>query len=220
MKLSNFNQKGFAAIETVLIIVIIAIIGGAGYYVYSANKKTSDTLSAASKVAQTSPAKTTKKTGASSSTSQKYLTIQEWGVKLPLNSTDQGAYYTGPTSEMLSEYIYVFDKSIDQTSNANGVSCKDPSYPVFTITRLKAGDVVTSTDPNSSNFLIETNASMFKVFSFNKDYAYSGQSIHQSAPQCEDLNPSGDFQADTKIESKYAAIDKALLSSYENMRAQ
>lgn len=41
------NQKGFAAIEAVLIVIILAIIGGTGYYVYQANNKSTDTQNAA-----------------------------------------------------------------------------------------------------------------------------------------------------------------------------
>ncbi|HVX48388.1 MAG TPA: hypothetical protein VHA05_03465 [Candidatus Saccharimonadales bacterium] len=55
------NQKGFAAVEAILIVVIIAIVAGTGYYVYHTNKKSSDTLDTSSKVAQSSPGKVTKK---------------------------------------------------------------------------------------------------------------------------------------------------------------
>lgn len=36
------NQKGFAAIEIILIVIIVGMIGGVGYFVYNANKKTSN----------------------------------------------------------------------------------------------------------------------------------------------------------------------------------
>ncbi len=36
-KLSR-NQKGFGAVETILIVIIVGIIGGTGWYVYSVNK--------------------------------------------------------------------------------------------------------------------------------------------------------------------------------------
>ena len=61
MKHSNFSQKGFAVVETALIIVILAIVGGTGYYIYQANKKTSNTYNSAAKAAQSSPSKVTKK---------------------------------------------------------------------------------------------------------------------------------------------------------------
>jgi hypothetical protein len=45
----NKDTGGFAALEIVLIVVIVAILGFTGWYVYSANKKASATLSSASK---------------------------------------------------------------------------------------------------------------------------------------------------------------------------
>ncbi len=38
------NQKGFSAVELVLFAVIVSLIGFVGWYVYSSQKKTSDTL--------------------------------------------------------------------------------------------------------------------------------------------------------------------------------
>ncbi|HZL07611.1 MAG TPA: hypothetical protein VFC50_00255 [Candidatus Dormibacteraeota bacterium] len=61
MKHATFSQRGFAAIEAILIIVAVAIIGGTGYYVYHANKKTNNTYNSATKTAQSSPSKVTKK---------------------------------------------------------------------------------------------------------------------------------------------------------------
>jgi flagellin-like protein len=39
------NQKGFSAIEGLLIFIIVAIIAGAGWYVWDSNKKTNNILS-------------------------------------------------------------------------------------------------------------------------------------------------------------------------------
>ena len=55
------NQKGFAALEAVLIVIIVALIAGVGYYVWHANRNAKATLDAASKSAQNSPSKTTSK---------------------------------------------------------------------------------------------------------------------------------------------------------------
>lgn len=55
------NQRGFAIVESLLIVVIIGLLGGVGYYVWHAQKQANDTLQAASKVAQSSPGKVVKK---------------------------------------------------------------------------------------------------------------------------------------------------------------
>lgn len=47
MSYKSINQKGFAALEAVLVIVILAIVAGTGYYVYQANNKTTDDLNKA-----------------------------------------------------------------------------------------------------------------------------------------------------------------------------
>jgi hypothetical protein len=54
------DQQGFAVIEALLILLVVAIIGGTGFYVWHANKNSSDTFSAAAKVADSSPEAKTK----------------------------------------------------------------------------------------------------------------------------------------------------------------
>lgn len=46
-----FNQKGFATIEAVLIIIIVAIVGGTGYYIYHATNKSNQALDTANSTA-------------------------------------------------------------------------------------------------------------------------------------------------------------------------
>jgi hypothetical protein len=48
----KLTQKGFAIIQTILILGIAAIIGGTGYYVYNSNKTSNDTLNKAGSPAQ------------------------------------------------------------------------------------------------------------------------------------------------------------------------
>lgn len=81
MSFKSMNQKGFAAIEAVLVIVILAIVGGTGYYIYQANNKAIDTQNAA-------------QTNANTATPPKknYLTIKEWDVRLPYNGQDTYTY--------------------------------------------------------------------------------------------------------------------------------
>jgi hypothetical protein len=78
----NYTQ-GFAALETLLIIVIIGLVGFVGWYVWNSNKSTEGVLSktntSASKDSTTAPAK--------------YLTVSEWNVKLPLGKDMSGTTY-------------------------------------------------------------------------------------------------------------------------------
>jgi hypothetical protein len=79
------TQKGFALIESLLIILILVIIGFGGYFVWHTQKQTNKNNTDTVKVSQSS---------IPPSSSQKYLTIEEWGVKVPLVADDSDAYYT------------------------------------------------------------------------------------------------------------------------------
>lgn len=46
---NSFRQKGFAVVETILILVIATLIGGTGYYVWHSNQEASKSYSAVSK---------------------------------------------------------------------------------------------------------------------------------------------------------------------------
>lgn len=101
MARKNF-QKGFAALETILIIIILAIIGFTGWYVWHSSEQAKDTYSSASHTAQSHSATTEK-------TTQKYLTIKQWDVKVPLSSGIADAYYlykSGNDTAYLSKAIY------------------------------------------------------------------------------------------------------------------
>jgi hypothetical protein len=51
------QQKGFSAIEALLITLVVAIVGGTGYYVWHANHNSDNTYSSATKSATSSPEK-------------------------------------------------------------------------------------------------------------------------------------------------------------------
>lgn len=94
MSFMRSNQKGFAVLESLLVLVILVSLVGVGAYVWHAQKQTASTLNAAAKVAQSSPQKVTKKTKAPTQPTgtQKYLTIKEWGVRAPYTGSDVLSY--------------------------------------------------------------------------------------------------------------------------------
>lgn len=47
--MTRFNQKGFALVETLLILIILAMIGGTGYYVWHSKQETNKSLVSSSK---------------------------------------------------------------------------------------------------------------------------------------------------------------------------
>ena len=78
--MSKHNQKGFALVEGLLTIIALALVVFVGYYVWHSQKQANTTLSNASKEAQSSAPKSQE---TKSTTSQQYLAITEWGVKVP-----------------------------------------------------------------------------------------------------------------------------------------
>lgn len=86
------NQKGFSALEALLILVIIGILGGTGWYVWSSKNKTDQALNNA---ANSSVNETTAKTKNSTTLTaeKKYLEVPELGVKFELSKDIEDAYY-------------------------------------------------------------------------------------------------------------------------------
>ncbi len=90
--MQKLTQKGFGVIEGILIIVALSMIAGTGFYVINASKdKNEDSSSVSSQKNDPKPeTDTTNEVVAS----QKYLTVSEWGIKIPLNDQVDGLAYT------------------------------------------------------------------------------------------------------------------------------
>jgi len=130
----KINQKGFAAVEAVLIVIVIALVGGSGYFVWKAQKVVNTTYSNASKVAQSTPEKVTKKTNTSPQP-QSYLVIKEWGVKVPLSDAIKDAYYIyTPKTQGSGGYVRL---SLDAFK---GTGCAADSTSIGEYSRLQKGD--------------------------------------------------------------------------------
>jgi len=81
------NQKGFTAVEGLLIVLILVVIGAVGYMVYHNDHKTKTVTT--TNTSANKPA-TTAKTSATMTTqpTQKYITISAWGVRVPYSGSD------------------------------------------------------------------------------------------------------------------------------------
>lgn len=108
------NQKGFTVVEGLLIFAIVAVIGFAGWFVYSSQKKTNDTLNKTAQ-GQGEAQKAIPKTTITPLKDQtKYLEIKEWGVEIPLSADVEDAYYTYKTikSDSYDSVAYLGTKSL------------------------------------------------------------------------------------------------------------
>jgi hypothetical protein len=215
------NHKGFAVLQIILLLVVVGIIGGTGWYVWHSSSQANKNLDNATNASDSAPPIKTKKISASS-IPQKYLDIKEWGVKIPLSADDTNAYYTYDSTASLGVTLYdgvsIFDSSFDQLKNSKGISCKDPGYPLFAISRAKTGDVKKLLDYNDPNFIGDTGPANFAAVSFTKDYQFAGTSSHQARPNCEGSDTSSKAVAD--IESSLTKIQAALKASYSSMQAE
>ena len=114
----KIDQRGFGAVEAVLIIVIVGILGFTGWFVWHSKHTTNTDLSSGksqnsasitsfeqckkasgSKLLETFPEQCVTKSGKSftapsQTQTEAYLTITEWRVKLPLTSGIKDASYT------------------------------------------------------------------------------------------------------------------------------
>jgi hypothetical protein len=117
----KINQKGFTALEGLLIIIALAIVGFTGFYVYNTNKKVDQTTAASASGTST---KTTAAT-------VQYQSFQSLGVKIKLVGTAKKFTYTETQG-------YVFVKSNELKTLTDKVCAKDSGGDgtVFAIGRV------------------------------------------------------------------------------------
>lgn len=85
------HQSGFSTVELLLVVLVIGIVGAAGWFVYQHNR---------TKATQAAPNASNQQTQQTTTTTPAptvaYLTLKEWGVKLPLSDSIKDSYYTVP----------------------------------------------------------------------------------------------------------------------------
>jgi hypothetical protein len=91
------NQKGFSALEGLLIVVIVGMLGGVGWYVWHSQQQVDKTYFQTSNSSVRPRPKISSTTSPQSSTNKEdpnkdYLVIKEWGVKLPMADADKVSY--------------------------------------------------------------------------------------------------------------------------------
>lgn len=142
---------------------------------------------------------------------EKYLVIQELGIKIPLSDQIAGAYYTFQSDE-LADYVSLYDAGFDGLENANGVPCLEGGqYQIYSISRAK---------PENVSALGEFAGPEYKSFPFTDAYMYGGLGAHQSAPACSDLNASseGSYQGDENILRIVDEKEQAFTQSFNNLK--
>lgn len=88
--MKKHHQKGFGAIEVLVVILVLLLIGGAVWFVLNNKKDSKDSSSDKQSTSQTS------RSGSDAEQKDEtasYLVIKEWGIKIPLSDELKGLGY-------------------------------------------------------------------------------------------------------------------------------
>lgn len=139
MKINNLSrsQKGFTAVEGLLIVLILAVIGFGGYYVYHSNHQ-ANRLNAISSADKKAPS-----TKSGKSNNSQYLNIKQLGIKIPLTSNISDLSYTWDTQTGAA--------AIGSTVLMNDFIKEDPTdCSQYSGTALPIALIVSQTEVNNS----------------------------------------------------------------------
>ena len=126
----NKTQKGFALVESLLILIIVLLVGFIGYYVWHTKSQTNKTLDTAASTNQTAQTTSLQKS------SHGFLDITQLGMKLPTPTSVSDLRYIwhGQSAELYSDSLTNYLKSIDPICNPSDfriaeISTYDPRGP-------------------------------------------------------------------------------------------
>lgn len=105
------NNRGFTFLEVLVVVIIVGLLGAVGWLVYDRQKtKTTDSQTntqATSQKQETAKVETT----TTSSGTQTYVSITQWGVKLPVDSSVSGLSYS-----ITGKYASIRSAELDKLS--------------------------------------------------------------------------------------------------------
>ncbi len=208
----SFSQKGFAVVESLLVVVVLLIAGGTGFYVYHASKTASDTLAAASQSSQSSPGKAAKAINARQpSPPASYLDITQWNVKIGLSQASEGASYkvAGNDTSNPPIFLEVFSSQGAAIVSPAGKNCENEYIAL--LMRLPKDD------PRWKDIqFVGASAAQKDIGS----YRYNIATKKQYLPECLDKSTSGsEYVADQAAFQKFDAIVKAFVDDFESIKA-
>src|SRR6266566_5289008 len=87
------SHSWFSAVNISLIVLVVAALAVTGLVLYQHHKSSSANSSAATSQPQTTTQPRSTASTQPQQTATQYLTIKEWGVKMPLSDTLKTAYY-------------------------------------------------------------------------------------------------------------------------------
>ena len=148
------------------------------------------------------------------------LVIKEWNVQFPMPEGSRDLYYTMITYRgVVGQGVKIYSKDIDELQNAKGVACKDALYPLFVISRVNAARGVQMNNPHSPDY--DPTSGTYKVYDFEKEYAFGGSHDDKRTASCVNLNAgtSGKYQEDSEVLKKYKEKIQAIRQGYTQLKA-
>lgn len=130
------KQRGFTIVEVLIVIVIVGLLGAVGWLVYD-RQKSDDNSSQRTTTQDTSGQKPTANTDQDKKdevSEGSYLTVEQWGIKIPVTSATSGLTYS------IKDKIAYF-----RTAGLNNVSADGCTSNSVAVARGKANEIV----PNS-----------------------------------------------------------------------
>ena len=153
------NQKGFTIIEGLLILVIVGLIGGVGWYVWQAKEKSDKSLDNAAQTEKTAASKK-----AETEKTKEFLNVQEWGVKISVDSSVEGLNYVIKNYTKYGQSVTVASFRSSELNKLSG-DCASNSIDVA---RGKAKEVV----PNEED-LVEGGETFEAAYNEGQKYSSS-----------------------------------------------
>jgi len=102
MKKLSKNNRGFSAVEALIVLVVLALLGFAGWFVYHKQHEKND-----KKTTTNSSSKSTNDTSKDASKDStkdqtEYFTVSEWGVRAAYTASDRFTYKLSDGNKMLT----------------------------------------------------------------------------------------------------------------------
>jgi type II secretory pathway pseudopilin PulG len=201
------TQRGFSAVEALLLVIIIGMLVGVGWYVWHSQKQVDKTYSQTANSSVSPKSKKSTNSAALDSNSN-YFVIKEWGVKLPVTDSSDKYYYKIDKND--STFINVYSQNADGVVGPKGVSCKG-EYIAFVL-RLEASSSDWN-DPDKVSPLFEHKTTIGK-------YAYAVATKKQYGPGCFDSGPNNNYVADQTTSAKFDAIVSQFVKDFRSIKAE
>jgi hypothetical protein len=124
----KINEKGFSAVEGLLILIIVSIIGGAGWYVWNANNKAQDSLDNADASSSTTANLKSKKGNFQLPAGWQWYENKELSVKFAYPKAYGEATLSSSKNETGTLYVVSFAEFEKSDNNSTSVSFATKGY--------------------------------------------------------------------------------------------